>query len=96
MKQLPIVVLKGCSYVGVSLCRLHLPSAFDGRTGFDMDTSHVLPQGVLNTITCVGGVACDGGTRVCSGFEAELPLCSVVLTTLSRAGSAPKLLEQKP
>lgn len=51
MKQLPATVLKGCSYPGVSLHRLGVPSAFAGRAGFDVDASPVFPQGVLVSIT---------------------------------------------
>ena len=46
--------LKGCSYVGISLCRLCVPSVSDGGAGFDVDASHVFPQGVLAAITLVG------------------------------------------
>lgn len=42
MKQLPTVVLKGCCYVRVSLCRLHVSKAFDGRAGFDVDVTSFL------------------------------------------------------
>ena len=84
------MVLKGRFYVGVSLNRLCVPSVFV------VDTSHIFPQGVLVTISLVGRVAGVEGTRVCAGCEAELPLWSLAISALSRAGSAPKLLEQKP
>ena len=74
------------------LCILHLPNAFGKRTGFDVDTSHIFLQGVLITITSVGGVAGDGGARACTVCEAGLLLCSVAIPTLSGVGSAPKLL----
>lgn len=77
----------------MSLCRLHMPSAPGVRDGFDVDTSHVFPHHVLATITLVGGVAFDGGARVCAGCEAGFSLYSVAITTLSGAGPAPKLLE---
>lgn len=51
------MVWKGCSYMGASLCRLCVPSVFHGRDGFDVDTSHVFPQGVLTAITLIEGVA---------------------------------------
>ena len=73
-----------------------MPNAPGVRDGFDVDTSHVFPHHVLATTTLVGGVAFDGGARVCAGCEAGFPLCSVAITTLSGAGSAPKLLEWKP
>ena len=60
MKQLPIVILKECSYVGASLCRLCVPKTFGGRAGSDVDTSHIFPQGVLATVILLGDVAGDG------------------------------------
>ena len=74
MKQLPIVVLKGCSFVGRSLSRLCLPSAFGGKAEFDVNAYHIFPQGVLVAITLLGGVAGDEGARACAKFEASLPL----------------------
>ena len=41
--------------MGMSLYRLCIPNAFGGRAGFDMNASHVFPQGVLAAITVVGG-----------------------------------------
>ena len=96
MKQLPIVVLKGCPYVGVPLCKVCVPSAFGGRAGFDMDASHLFPQGVLAAITLLGGGAGDEGVRGGAWCEAGLSLCSVAITTLSGVGSGPKMLKRKP
>ena len=95
MKHLPIMVLKACSYVGVSLCRLCAPSAFGGRAVFNVDASHFFLYGVLAAIILVGGVAGDGGATACAGCELGVPLCSVAITTPSGAGSAPKFLEHK-
>lgn len=61
MKELSVVVLKGCSYETVSLYRLCVPNAFGGRAGSAVDPSHVLPQSVLATITLVGGVGLEVG-----------------------------------
>ena len=94
MKQLPIVVLKGCPYVGVSLCSLHMPSGFGGRAGYDVNTSEVFPQGVLAAITLVGGRAEDGGGSAGARCELGFPFCLVVLTALSGAEASLKLLEQ--
>ena len=44
-----------------------LPSVFAVRAGFDVDTSHIFPQGMLATVTLVGDVAGDGGARACAG-----------------------------
>ena len=96
MKQLSIVTLKSCSYVRVSLCRLHMPNALGVRNGFDVDTSHIFPHHVLVTITLVGSVACYRGSRICAGCEAGFPFCSVAVITLLVAGSSPKLLKWKP
>lgn len=43
------------------------------------------PQGVLTTISLIGGVAGDGAARACAGCEALLPLCSVAVTACLRA-----------
>lgn len=47
MRLLPVLALKRFSYVGVSLCDLHVPRAVCGRAGFDVDASPIFPQGVL-------------------------------------------------
>lgn len=45
----------------VALYNLTVPSGFGRGAGFDMNTSHILPQGVLAGITLLGGRAGDGG-----------------------------------
>ena len=75
---------------------LHATNAFGERAGFDMDTSHVFPHGVLAAITLAGNEARDGGARAGIGCEAGLRLCSVTITALSGARSDTELLEQKP
>ena len=82
--------------MGASLCRQRVPNAFGGRPGFDVDSIHVFPQGLLAAITLVGIGTGDGGARAGTECEAGLPLCSVAVTTLSWVASVPKLLEQKP
>ena len=86
-----MVVMKLCSYVGALLYGLHMPCGFGGRAGFDVNRSHVFPQGVLAAITLLGGGARDGAR-----CEPALPLCSVALTTLLQVGMGSKMLEQKP
>ena len=88
--------LEGVFHGEACLYRLHVPSAFGGRAGFDLNISHVLPQGVLAALTLVGDGAGDEGARARARCGVELPLCSVGVTALSGAGSDPKLLEQKP
>lgn len=95
MKQLPIVVLNGCSYVGMYLRRLQVPNAFLGRDGFVVDVSHVFLQGILADITLVGSRVGDGEARAYQRCIEGLSLCSVAITTLSGVESAPKSLEQK-
>lgn len=95
MNNVPVVVLREYSYVRASLCRLHVPSVFSGRAGFDTGAYHIFPQGVLAPVTLVGGVAGDGGARACTGYEMGL-LCSLNVTTLSGAGFAPMLPKQNP
>ena len=55
--------------MGVSLCRLYRPNAFGKRAGFDVDTSHVFPQGVLAAITFVVDVAGDRGAKAGPDFR---------------------------
>ena len=43
--------LEGVFHGEACLYRLHVPSAFGGRAGFDLNISHVLPQGVLAALT---------------------------------------------
>ena len=38
-----------------------LPNAFSGKARFDMDISHIFPQGLLAALSFVGGGAGDGG-----------------------------------
>ena len=51
-----------------------------------MDASHIFPQGVLVSITFVGGGARDWGVRAGARCEVGLPLCSVAITTYSGWG----------
>ena len=96
MKLLPIPVLKVFPCVGASLYSLHfLYSVFGGRPGFDMNISHIFPQGVLVVITLVGSGAEDGGARVRARCELRLHLGSVANTTLLEVEACSKLLEQK-
>ena len=86
-----VVLMLECPYTHC-VC----PVPFGGRAGYNRDASHVFPQGVLTAIILVGGGAGNGGVRAAARFKAIIPLCSVAISTLSGAGSDPKLLEQKP
>ena len=76
--------LWGCYYVGASLYRLFMPSAFGGKAGFDMNTSHIFAQGVL--AAWWEGEAGAGEMRAGARFELGLLLCWV---------ASLKFLEQK-
>ena len=55
-----MVVLKRFPHVGLSLYILHVPTAFGGRAGFDLNISHVFPQSVQAAITLL---VCGAGER---------------------------------
>ena len=70
MEKLPMVGLKRYLYMGASLYRLHGSTDFDSRAGFDLNTSHVFPQGMLSAIILLGGGVRDEGPEpgVIQGF----------------------------
>ena len=82
MKQLLIRV------IGASLCKLCVPSGFDGRAGFEMSTGPVFPQGVLSAVILVEDEAGHAGARARVHSKPVL-LCSVADTALlgGRRGS---------
>lgn len=88
------MVLKGCYYEGTSHYRPPIFKVFGGRAGFDVDTRHLLPLGVLATITLLEGGTGDQGTRTTTGSELRL-LCLMAITIIMGESDA-KLLEQKP
>ena len=90
------MVLKGCFHVRTSLSRLRVSNIFGVRAGFDLDATHIFPQGVLVTITLIGGVVAVRGSKGCTRCEAGLPFWSVAVTALSGMWSVPQLLEIKP
>ena len=83
MEQLPIVVLWGCLYMGVShidcVCLMPLVGGLD----LMWLQVTVFPQGVQEAIAVVGGGAGDGGARGGVWYEAGFPLCSVAIIILS-------------
>ena len=85
--------MKGCFYVETPLCSLCESNIFGAKAVFGMDACHVFPQGVLALLPLIGGVIGVVVTRACTGCWAGPPLCSVVVTALSGAGSAPQLLK---
>ena len=73
-----------------SLC---IPSTFGGRDGFDVNRSHVFPQGALATFTLVWGGAKDEGAKARASWDGASLLfsghhCSIADRT------DPKLMEQ--
>ena len=54
-----------------------------------MDVCHLFPQCLLAIIPLLGGVTEAVAIRVTTGCCAVPPLCSVVVTVLSGAGSPP-------
>lgn len=53
MNKLSVAVLKRSSCAGSSLYRLCVPNTFGERAEFDVDASHIFPQGVLEAISLV-------------------------------------------
>ena len=51
-----------------------MSSGFGERAGFDMNTVHVFPQGVLTGITLVGYGTGEGGARAEQGVRGYSPL----------------------
>lgn len=96
VKQLPILVLKGCLCVGVPLCSMHVPTSFDGRAGSELSTGHIFLQCVLAVITLAWGEFGDGVARDRARCELGLILWSVAISTLFGVGLGRKVLKQKP
>ena len=68
--------------MGASLCRQHVLNVFGIRAGFDMDTDHVFPQGMLASITLTVDVVGVGRPKACTVCEVGLPFCSMAVATL--------------
>ena len=80
----------------VSLQTVCVPSVLSGRAVFDVDTSHIFPQGFLAALALVGDRADAGVPTAGARCEARLPFRSVVVTAVLEVASDPMLLEQKP
>lgn len=63
------------------------------KADFDMDASHIFPQGVLATIILIGSVVGVGRFKAYTVHKARLPLCSMAIAALSGVGSATLSLE---
>ena len=72
-----------------------MPVVLVRELDFDMNPSHIFPQGVLVTITSLGGRAMERVVRTRGRSEPRLPLYSVAVPTLSGVGLRSKLLKQK-
>ena len=96
MEKLSMVALKRCSYMGVSLYNLRGTSGFDGRTGFDLNTSRVFPQGALTAITLLGdgselkGLGPEPGVSQCFFLFAQWPSQSFWEYSGSQVPEAPE------
>ena len=70
MKKLPVLVLRGCAFVDVSLCSLCELSGCSGRVGSEVSMDG---WGVLSAVTFIGGNNGDGevepGPLVNLGFS---------------------------
>ena len=84
----------GVLNMGVFLYILHVPSAFGGRAGFDMDMCHFFLQHMQAAITVVVGGTGDWGARAGAECEAGLCLYSVPISSLWELGSDSRLLKQ--
>lgn len=58
------MVLKGCFYVGGSLCSLFASDIFGVRAVFGMDACCIFPQSMLAIVPSIGGVFGVVVTRV--------------------------------
>lgn len=58
--------------MGVSLYRLRVPKAFEGKTRFDVGTIYFFPESVLAALTLVGDRTGDGSARADVWCEAGL------------------------
>lgn len=81
------MVLKKGLDVGTSLYSLSVPSVFGGKARFDVNTSHIFSKNTL-VEGGPGGRESGAGSR----FEQGLPLCSVAITAVLRAGSGTRFL----
>ena len=57
MKWLPVPILKGYPFVGLSLRSLCVPNYLGGRAGSVVSVGHIFSWGVLAATTVVGGRA---------------------------------------
>ena len=71
-----------------------VPIALGWRARFDVDSSHIFPQGVLSAITLVGGGPGDGWAGTGAECEPGLPPCLLTISTLLGVVSDLKLLGQ--
>ena len=75
----------------MTLCKLCESNIFGVRAVFGVGACYVLPQGVLAIVLLMGSVF--GETRATLDVGGGQPLCSVLVTALLGAGSAPQSLE---
>ena len=81
-----------CFYVTVSMCSLCESSIFGAKSDFTMDAYHIFLWCLLALIPWVGDIIGVVVIQAFPGYWLGPSLCSVVVTALSGAGSAPQLL----
>ena len=74
MKQLPVLALRMCPCMGMSLCNLHVPSGFGGRAGSQLSMGRIILLGVLASITLEKGRAGNGRAKARAKCELGLLL----------------------
>lgn len=87
-----MMLLKWYTYVRAFLYKLHVPNAFGGRAGLEVDASCVFPQDVQAATTLVEGGSRDGGQELEPAVKWDVP-CSVATIAGSGGKPDPSLLE---
>ena len=97
MKELPVVILKGCRYVEAPHYNLHLLNGFGETAEFDENKKFRISSGCAGSyFTLRGDGAGDEGTRDRAKCELRLSLSSVVIIDLEGVELRSRLLEKKP
>ena len=82
MKQLTILILKGCPYVGISLYNLCVPSGIGETAGSEVSIDPIFPLNVLAATILMAGKSRDERARARARCELELFLCSITTIAL--------------
>ena len=82
--------------MAASLYSLYVPSGFDGRAGFDVNISHIFPQGVLAAITLVGSGLEKEGLGPEPGVSQGFPSLQWPSLPYQRWGQVPSCWSRSP